>query len=182
MEVYESLLFPRSYEFELLEEIPSVVSNNFFIPPYSDPENGGPGNGLMLKIFPTNGTSWLCTVRGSMSAVRQSKIYSMPDPDKICVVIGGDGYIFSTTSPNLCEAVKCIWVQDVKESLSRGLIIFSDYDIVVAYDSVGLKWKTKRFEADGITIKEVTETHVVVEYESMGEKKSSAIELETGKD
>lgn len=182
MEIYESLLFPHSYEYEVLEEIPSVVSNIYFIPPYLDPEKSGPANGLMLKIHSKNNLPYLCTVRGSMEAVRQSKIYSTPDLDKICVVVGGQGYIFSTIKPNLYEAVKCIWIQDVAEVLSHGLIIFTDYCYVVAYDSEGLRWQTKRFEADGIKIKEVTSTHVIVEYNNMGARKITIIELETGKD
>lgn len=185
MEIQQSLQFPHAYEYKILDEIPSKISNNFHIPPSLGSEKVGAGAGLMLKIIPEGAEPWLCTVDATMRGQFYSGVHSAPDPNKMCVVMDGNGYLFSVIDPKNCEQIKCTPILDMREVPSRGALIFVDFTEMWAYDFRGLKWVTRRLALDGIVIKEITATHAKVECdnEGMGNgKKIVAVDLETGED
>ena len=82
------LSFQSNYSIEALEELGAGVK--YYYP--------GGKDGLIVEIVSLEGSSWVGVFAfGEISPKGISGIYSMPDPDKFCVVSRGAGYIVSSS-------------------------------------------------------------------------------------
>jgi len=148
-----NLSFKSNYHLNLLDELNS--SKRFYYP-NSDIKGGE--NGCILEIISERESSWTGVFAyGKISSKGISGIYTMPNPDKFCVISRGSGYIVSAKDPKNWEEIKSIPVLGVFPIKSQNIIIFADYSDLTAYNEQGILWST-RVTLDDFKVDQVSDT------------------------
>jgi hypothetical protein len=88
----------------------------------------------------------------------------MPNPDMLCVVSQGAGYIVSTSQPDIWEEVALAPIIDVRRVQAAGVVVFATYTEILAYGAEGVTWRTRRLSWDGLKIVSVDAKVLVGEY------------------
>jgi hypothetical protein len=163
MTVATDFAFPRSYECEIVDELPGGELSRHFYYPGADLTGGG--DGVLIRIAAEETGRWFGTFAfGKVAQSTQTTVLSMPDPYKLCVVARGSGYIVSVRDPRQWENVKAVPIIDVRALPRAGLVVFANLTELVAYDAVGLRWRTGRLSWDGMKLTTVTDEKIVGEY------------------
>ncbi len=150
MNPHVDLSFPHRFACEVLTELPGVtVSRRHFFPAHAD----GGQDGAIVRVTPEAGAAWIGTFAfGKFGASGASCVVSMPDPQKICVVARGAGYVVDTAKPGAGEVVPATPIVDVRAVPAAGLVVFANYTEIVAYGERGVQWRTSRLAWDGLKI------------------------------
>ena len=120
---------------------------------------------MLVEVRPEGVRPWLGTFGfGQVTPQGVSGIFDMPDPDRVCVVAQGEGYIIKATMPTVWETVRATPVIDVRPVLAREIIVFADYTTLVAYGPAGLKWETPRLTWHDLKITAVTDDFIHGEF------------------
>lgn len=132
---------------------------------YPDASKKGGKDGLMIKIIPKNGSSWVGIFAfGIISQKGSTGFYTTPDPDKLCVVSNGMGYFVNVNNPQYCETIDATPIMDIRIIADKNILVFADYTQLIAYDEFNIKWKTKRLAWDGFQITEVSDDYIQGKY------------------
>lgn len=171
--------FPHLYECDRLTESPSTGIPHYYYPGAS--RQGG-HDGLLLELRPEAGEPWLGTFAfGDVTPKGVSGVFTTPDPDQVCVVSRGEGYLVSVSTPTNWKAVLAAPIIDVRSIPARGIIVFADYTTIAAYGQGGLYWKTLRLSWDGLRITEVTDSSIKGEFfDPSGSMETFVVDLATG--
>jgi hypothetical protein len=106
----------------------------------------------------------------------------MPVAGKLCVVVGGPGYIVDVEDPTKWEDLAIPYVTDVRELPDQKLIVFADWTGLTAYGKNGKVWQTKRIALDGLEITSISGDRIYGRYEHMGgEECKFEVDLKSGK-
>ncbi len=179
MSVPTDFSFPADYSCEPLEEIPGDGKlKRYFFPG----DTTGGRDGVLVRVVPSEGESWLGTFAFGALRTGIDRILSMADPQKLCVIARGAGYVVSARMPMFWEPVKALPIVDARVALTAGVVVFANLTEMVAYGAEGLRWRTRRLAWDGLKILEVTERSIVGEYWDMRQESMQKFEvaLETG--
>ena len=141
-------------------------------------EKGGK-DGHLLKIIPATGETWI----GSFAPFNPksnfaSRVMSCPDPNAICVISSGAGYIVRTDNPSDWQGIPSIPVCDARSVLDKHLLVFSDFTNLVAYGAEGLKWKSPQVSSDGIRIINIADGQIAVEGWDAAQQKKIRISVD----
>lgn len=111
-----------------------------------------------------------------------SLLASSPDPRKVCVVCAGRGYLVDVDRPDKFEIVQCFPICSVRSVEPLNLIVFGDFNDLVAYGRHGLAWKAADLVSDELTITNVAGTLLEVEglNAATGQRVQLAIDARTG--
>jgi len=154
------LTFKKNFSITIIEEV--VAGERYYYPGAS---TQGGRDGILVKVISSEGKSWVGVFAfGEINTNGISGIYSMPDPNKFCIISKGAGYIVSSNNPTDWKQVKVIPVTDVRSIKHQKIIVFADYTELLAYDEFGIKWRTERLAYDGFKIIEVTESYLKGEF------------------
>jgi hypothetical protein len=153
--------YSHSYEFALLTELPSRVSNHLF---YPGATTLGGRDGVMVRVVPKRGEAWLGTFGFGPAENGVTGVFPTPDPDRLCVVAHGAGYLIDANQPTRWEKVLAIPIMDVRELPARDLLLFASLTELFAYNSDGLAWRTERLSWDSLTITEVSDRFIRGEF------------------
>lgn len=158
------LSFPTNYICEVLLELPNGKLKHYF---YPNGTTEGGKDGILISIYPHR-DKWLGTFYGEvLSSKSLNKVLSWPDPDKICVVSLGTGFIVDVNNPEKFEIVDLVPLLQVISSKEHGLIIFASYTNLIAYNRNGVLWKTNRISWDGLKITGLSESFLEGEYQDI---------------
>lgn len=151
-----NLALDHSYEVEELGELPGT--GKFSVPVFNFPPANPPGNyGLGLRVRRRGGESWVGFFAGGYtSPTAISRVVSSPDPNRVCVVSKGAGYLVDVDNPGEWERVQLFPVLDVRTISERGLMIFCSFTDLVAYGDTGFVWKSPRVCWDDLKIVSIT--------------------------
>jgi hypothetical protein len=175
--------FPHNYEIEEFGGPPGTGTLNvpliYFPLPKGRPEH----NGEWLKVKAKSGKTWVGVFAfgpGSRSAV-----ISTPEPNTVCVISKGGGYLVNADSPELWEEVRACPVIDFRLLPEHQLLVFSDFTGLAAYGSNGLVWRSPRVCWDDLKITKVTsETVEGTGYDptnSFKQEMRFAVDVKTGR-
>jgi hypothetical protein len=173
--------FASSYSCRQLHEIPTTALPHYYFPGAS--EQGG-HDGILVEVRPEQGLAWLGTFAyGYVAPRRHSGIYSTPDPDQICVVSRGKGYLVNAAAPKIWECVRAAPITDVRPVVARSIIVFATLTELVAYGSAGIVWTTERLSFDDLKIVEVTDSFIKGEFWDIRKNGMSVftVDLTTGR-
>lgn len=176
-DVSVNLTFGRNYECEVLRELsPAEYDHLELIPP------GTPlgHDGLMVRVSPHRGRSWVGVF--SFGPGRFSQVLSLPDPDRLCVVSRGVGYLVRADDPSRWEEIDAVPVTGTRSVPAAGIVVFaSDVDLL-ALDASGARWRTLRLSWDGLEIGEVTDGRIAGTYRDLetGSLRSFEVDLASG--
>lgn len=159
------LTFPANYECELFPELPSGDVEHYF---YPNGATSGGKDGILIKVFSSGDNKWFGTFSGETISQRAlNKVLTWADPNKICIVSSGTGFIIDVNNPKNFEIIDLIPILQVISSRERGMIIFASYTNLIAYSKNGFLWKTDRISWDGLTITGLNESHLEGIYRDM---------------
>lgn len=148
MNMIVNLSFESNYTVEIINELGS--EERYYYP------NGnmiGGKDGLIIKISPSNSNAWIGVFAyGELARNGTFGVYTMPNPNQLCVVSNGAGYIVNSDNPENWTEVKSIPITDVRCIEKQKIILFADYTQLVAYDETGIKWRTDRLAYDSLKI------------------------------
>lgn len=151
--------FPCTFQYSLLQDLPSVGDAPHYYYPGATRDGGR--DGLTLEIRPDNAPPWLGTFAfGDILKSALSGVFSMPDRSRVCVVARGQGYTVRADQPTLWEPVQAAPITGVLPLPSKRLLVFATFTILVAYGEGGIKWRTKRLSSDGLQISSVTDSAI----------------------
>lgn len=112
--------------------------------------------GRLLKVIPHNSTPWLGVFAGGYPS--PPALYfagSCPDPNRLCVVSNGAGYVVRADAPDDWGKVPVFPVLESRALLDQRILLFLDHTRICAYGPEGLKWRTPRLSSDGLRILEL---------------------------
>lgn len=154
------LTFQNNYSIKIIEEL--GIGEQYYFP--SANTQGGK-DGLIVEVISSEGKSWIGVFAfGEISPNGLSGLYSTPNPNKFCIVSKGSGYIVSSNNPKDWQEVKAIPIMDVRSIKQQKIIVFADYTELIAYDEVGIRWRTERLAYDSFKIIEVTDYNLKGEF------------------
>ncbi|XXF77087.1 hypothetical protein P2318_29140 [Myxococcaceae bacterium GXIMD 01537] len=168
--------FGRSYHCELLDEFPGTASalRHFF------PENmAGGQDGLLVRVIPEGGEPWDGLFAfGKLTSAGISRLLSLPDPEKLCVISRGAGYVVMARAPRTWEPIGVMPIIDARPVPSAGVVVFTNFTEMVAYGAEGIRWRTKRLAWDGLRVVEVTDRSIIGEYWDLREETTQRFEVD----
>jgi hypothetical protein len=116
---------------------------------------------VAVRVNPDGGQEWVGVFAcGFDSNKVASGLYAHPDPNRICVVAAGYGYIVIARDPRLYERVIAQPVVAVYPAREAGLLLFTDFTNISAYGPEGIVWRTDRLTWEGLRVTSVTATTV----------------------
>jgi hypothetical protein len=176
--------FPRAYEVEEVRELPGTGKLNvpviFFPRPESRPEH----DGLWLRISAMSGRKWIGVFKFGYSAPPAfSRVVSSPDPNRVCVLSNGAGYVVTADEPDIWARIPVTPVREVRSVPEEGLLILADFIRLAALDRNGLAWRSPRVCWDGLKIVTITgETIEGTGYDPTNSHESRfLVDLKTGR-
>lgn len=143
--------FARSYEYEVLSELPAVTGDHYYFPAGSKVAGK---DGMIVKFISSNGGSWVGTFAWGTPTTKGvgTGIFTLPNPDKVCVVSCGNAVIVEVDRPTNYEELSLFPVMAVVSVPVKGLLIFSSQTRLYAYGVSGLVWESDRLAWDEIKI------------------------------
>jgi hypothetical protein len=174
MKKEQYFIFEKSYDIELLNEL--GLEERFYFPIGKKTEGN---DGLILKISPFSGKPWIGIFAfGDITTNGLCGVYSMPDKEKFCVVSNGMGYIVTSSDATIFETLDSIPITDVRCIKEKGIILFADYTEIMAYDSGGLRWQSKRLSYDGFKIISLNSDVLIGEFWDIRNESNSLFEID----
>jgi hypothetical protein len=147
------LTFPHTYEIEELPELPGSGILDIPLLYFPRLKNRLEHDGLWIKISPVGGKSWIGVFAfGYQSPPAFSRVLSFPDPDRACVISNGAAYMVKADEPEIWELIPVVPVLDVRSIPEPQLIVFADFNSLVAYGKSGRVWRSPRVCWDELKI------------------------------
>lgn len=133
--------FPHSYRCAVRRELSvSLPQWNF-----------GKGDGVIVEVEPEQGLTWQGVFGfGEAVANRVTALSATPDPNVLCVVARGAGYLVEVEDPSRFEEIECRPILGLHAVANENVLLLHDFVHFVAYDDRGLAWKSPRISWDGI--------------------------------
>jgi hypothetical protein len=164
-----NFVFPRSYEAKVLESY-SLVNPAEKLHHFPAVLDEGDRSGIYVRVVPQQApqnpdsqkaNSWIgFFALGFESEHAARGLYSCPDPDSLCVVVGGYAYLVNTLDPDRWMQLEQRPVMDVRPVPEFKLLIFVGATTISAVGESGWLWTTGRLSWEGISISEIKQ-HVL---------------------
>lgn len=171
--------FSRNYEYERLKELPQPeLVRHLYFPGASE---AGGADGVLIRVMPRSYPTWIGTFAfGVLTPHGITSALETPDPDNLCVVAKGRGYVVDTREPENHQEVLLHPIVDVHIALKRRLIVFVSFTELMAYDSKGMCWRTRRLSWDNLKITEVTDDTISGEFWDLQTERTSFFCVDLG--
>jgi hypothetical protein len=151
------LTFPHSYEVEEIGELPGTGKFNVPLIYFPPPGTRGEHDGLWLRIKADTGKAWVGVFAyGYTSPPAYSRVFSSPDPKRVCVLSRGSAYMVNADEPETWEKIPVFPVLEVRPLPVHKLLVFSDFSSLASYGSSGIAWRSPRVCWDGLKITNVS--------------------------
>lgn len=151
-------VFPRNYEIQPLESY-SLLHPAETLYQYPAQLEEGDRAGDYMRVTPGNSRTWIgFFAAGFDSADVASGIYSCPDPDSLCVLAGGYGYIVSAPNPDHWTQIKQRPVVQVRAIPELKLLLFVGFTGITGLAQQNQLWTTDRLSWEGISISKIDGT------------------------
>jgi hypothetical protein len=142
--------FPHNYEIEEFGGLPGTgtlkVPLIYFPPPKGRPEH----NGEWLRVKAKSGKTWVGVF--AFGPGSRTVAIGTPEPNTMCVISKGGGYMVNAEVPELWEEVRVCPVIDFRPLPDHKLLVFSDFSRLAAYGSNGLAWRSPQVCWDELKI------------------------------
>jgi hypothetical protein len=150
--------FFHKFDCKHLDELPSAPWRHYYFPG-GTAESGGDGH--IVQVVPHSNESWIGTFAfGNLSPKGKSGLYTWPDPEILCVVSQGQGYLVHVDEPTNYEMIRVDPVLDLIPVAARKIVVFANYTELIAYGKSGPEWVTDRLSWEGIKLIRVTTDYI----------------------
>lgn len=152
-----NFFFPRNYEVKVLESYSLVdpVEKLYQFPAQlEEPDR----TGVYVRVIPKDASVWIGFFSlGFDSEQVASGIYSCPDPNSLCLAVGGYVYIVNAADPSVWTQVEQRPVVEVRALPELKLLLFTGFTSITAFGEAGPLWTTEKLSWEGITVTEIKE-------------------------
>ena len=146
--------FPHNWKAEILQARPLIVPRIHRVYPQEveEVERGA----MEVLVTPSGSEAFLATCAlGFAAPTLPTGVWSTPDSDRLCAIAGGYAYFIHTRMPDVWEQVEYRPVVEVRLLVKEGLMLFSSFHTILAYDIGGKRWKTQRLTSEGLRLGEM---------------------------
>jgi hypothetical protein len=152
--------FPVSGNIEKLQEIPGKTGSQYYFP---REETGT--FGLVIRFEPPEGTSWVGFFEdGYESPQALTGVFGWPDPQRICAISKGQGYLVNVGDPSDFVVIDGVFpITFARPVVEKGLFVLTDFTKLTAFSVEGVKWQTDRISWDGLRNIEIREDDIIGE-------------------
>jgi len=156
LKLEESFIY--NFECKHLEELPGAMQQHYYYP--GGNTNGG-RDGHVIQVFPHSREPWIGTFAfGTLSSKGKNGLYSWPDPQILCVVSQGQGYLVRVDEPTNYEVINVDPVLEVIPVRARNMVVFANYTELVAYGKSGPVWVSDRLSWDGLKLTNTSDDYI----------------------
>lgn len=147
--------FPHQYEMKVLESY-SLLNPAERLHQFPAQLEEGDRMGSYLRVMPQASNPWVgFFALGFDSPDVASGVYSCPDPDSLCAVVGGYAYVVNAANPELWMQIEQRPVVRVKSVPDLDRLLFVGFTNITAIGKPGKLWTTERLSWEGISIGDV---------------------------
>lgn len=150
-----TLAFPHSWRAEILPKRPLIKPLRCYTYPREaeEVERGA----LEVMVQPTGkALKFLATFAlGFADPAAPTGLWSCPNPDDLCAVAGGYGYILNTLDPASFTQLAFRPVLEVGSLPEHNLLVFVGHQALLAWGANGEAWQTRRLSSEGLRITEI---------------------------
>lgn len=175
--------FARNYEVRILEAAPPIHPIEK-LHHYPVELEEGDRSGAYVRVTPRQGPAWVgFFALGFDSDQVVNQICSTPDPERLCIVVGGYAYVVKASDPAQWLQVEQKPVVDLRVLSQHGLLLFVGFTSITAVGSSGIAWTTERLTWEGLTITTIDGDKLLGHgWDAMADKEVPfEVELKTGK-
>lgn len=116
----------------------------------------GDRTGTYVRVTPGKSPAWVgFFALGFDSREVASGIYSCPDPDWLCVIAGGYGYIVNAASPDQWRQIEQRPIVQVKAVAELKLLLFVGFTSISCLGEGNHLWTSERLSWEGISISNI---------------------------
>jgi hypothetical protein len=146
--------FPRNYEVKLLSSyLPHPAEKLYQYPSQLEERDR---TGIYLRVSPPNAPAWTGFFSlGFDSQQVASGIYSCPDPDWLCAVVGGYAYVVDSRNPEDWRRIEQRPAVEVRAVADPRLLLFIGFTSITGMGESGRIWTTPRLSWEGLKITEI---------------------------
>jgi hypothetical protein len=144
--------FPHNYETRILDGPPPIhpLERVYHFPVELEE---GDRTGTYVRVIPKRGPAWSgFFALGFNSEQVVTAICACPDPDSVCVVVGGYGYVVKATDPSCWFQVEQRPVVDLRAVAEAELLLFTGFTSATALGKTGIVWQSERLSWEGVRI------------------------------
>lgn len=140
--------FAASFQFEADHELPGTGSEMVFYYPGAHHLGAGPGS--VCKVIPDRGPAYFvhCS-EGTLGNRTDSLACTCPNPNHLCVISAGLGYIINVHEPQDWFTLPTEPIIDFTSDTGHDVLVFADYTDLCCLSKNGLRWKSGRISYDG---------------------------------
>jgi hypothetical protein len=147
------LTYPHQYVVKEFPELPGSgwgdIPVHFFPRTTTRPEH----DGIWLLVSPNSGTSWVGVFDfGYDVPPAVSKVFSTPNPNRLCVVSAGAAYLVVAHEPENWELLELFPVTGVRAIPECGMLIIATFHKLAALGPEGIAWESPRLCWDDLRI------------------------------
>ena len=144
--------FPANYEIIQDEDLPGTGGVETF-----EYREAGSPIGLSLLFCPQGRPKWIGTFgEGYRSTTVITGIYTCPDPNYVCVISRGQGFLIDVMQPNKVIKLPIFPICISEVASAEKVVVFGDMTRLIGIGASGIAWRTREISWDGIRV-----THVV---------------------
>jgi hypothetical protein len=152
--------FPRAWRAEILDRRPLILPSRRYVYPReaeevergalevmihpAEPQSSGPRGGDQLFLA-------TCAL-GFRDPLVPTGLWSTPEPEKICAVSGGYGYIIDTIAPQRFTMIPYRPVLAVQAAIAENRLLFVGHHSILAWGMNGRAWESGKLSDEGVTI------------------------------
>lgn len=124
---------------------------------------------LIVEVQPKRGQTWKGAFghRGGGEGFITG-LFTCPDPESLCVVCAGEGYLIEAKEPDVSMGVECAPIRFVLPFPSHNVLVFGNFTEFVAYGKAGedflapadVVWRSARLGWDDLEVLRVTEDRI----------------------
>jgi hypothetical protein len=148
-------VFPRNYSVQALESY-SLLNPAEKLHQFPARLEEGDRTGSYVRVTPRKSPVWVgFFALGFDSSEVASGFYPCPDPDWLCVVAGGYGYIVNAASPDQWRQIEQKPVVQVRAVPELKLLLFVGFTSISCLGEANHLWTSERLSWEGIFISKI---------------------------
>lgn len=149
--------FPHDYE---LEELDNSSTTSFPVHYFPSVEYKNSLVQRSILIRPKNKSPWVAKLAGHVARYGLSGLYTCPQQNQLCVVIGGCSYVLDTNNPTLRIENPFESVDRIDACKEKNILLVSTDPCLWAWGKNGLVWEIYDLAGSDLVITEITNSTI----------------------
>jgi len=137
------------------------------------------GEPFVIRIRRVDGMEWVGLFAGGIYGL--TGVYACPNPDQVCAVVDGSGYLVDTRTPSNYQVLPMQPVRVLKRVNETGSVLCSGFVDLLLIDENGLPWVSDRLCLDDLHVRNIDRSTINCTGRQMEEDEAwFSVWLETG--